>query len=69
MGDSQTIRTTVIDTALAGTSVDDADVLDALCDEHLRATASVCKRDGGPESVVGSDLMDFDAYAGVGRAL
>jgi hypothetical protein len=56
-----TVRTAVIDAALADTDCTDADVLAALCDCHLGATRAAAQSY--------DHLLDFEEYAGAGRAL
>ena len=65
----ESIQTTIVDVALAETSVEDEDLLEVLCAVHTDVTERVCQQHAGVESVVGNNLMDFEEYLGVGRAL
>jgi hypothetical protein len=57
----RSIQTTIVDVALAETSVEDEDALEALCTEHVRVTREAIRDP--------TTLLDFDEYLGVGRAL
>jgi len=69
MGRPDSVRTAIIDAALANTTVEDGQALAALCDIHVSATRAACQQHGGRECPVGNDLMDADEYIGVGAAL
>jgi len=61
MEQTTTVRTAVIDAALANTTVEDGQALAALCDCHLGATRAACQST--------DHLLDFEEYSGAGRAL
>lgn len=61
MEQTTTVRTAVIDAALANTTVEDGQALAALCDVHVSATRAACRSY--------DHLLDFEEYCGAGRAL
>ena len=58
---TDSVQTAIVDAALAGTDIDDPDVVDALCDVHLGATRAAVQNL--------RPLLDFEEYAEAGRAL